>query len=314
MFGYERANSATASGSPTARDTTHTPMPSFLLDHGRFATFDVPAACMGTSASGINDKGHIVGKYNDGTTPGGAGAREHGFLRTDDGRFTTFDLPGVRSTSPLGINDRGHIVGVYSHTSGRVGDDPNRRGFLLDGGKLTKIDVPGAEYTQAFDVNNRGQVVGEYLDADGYHGFLWEHGDFTRLDFIEPGLTETEFATSALGINERGQIVGIAIPLGDPMTIRGYVRDQGVYSIIKAPKKPLTAAFGINDRSQIVGAMSDSTLPSGHGFLLADRHMAEFTPLGVPGATGTVALGVNNRGQMVGFYTTREEVMPQRYR
>ena len=49
---------------------------------------------------------------------------EHGYLRDRDGRFTTVDLPGVRSTSPLGmnapfgVNDGGRIVGSYAAAPG----------------------------------------------------------------------------------------------------------------------------------------------------------------------------------------------------
>lgn len=68
---------------------------------------------MGTSPGGIDNRGRIVGKYNDGTTATGPGASEHGFLRDRRGRFTRIDLPGAKATAVTSLNDRGQIVGAY---------------------------------------------------------------------------------------------------------------------------------------------------------------------------------------------------------
>ena len=296
------APAAPASGAApadVAGSAARTPNPAFLLERGRFTTFDAPGATTGTTAFGINDRGQIVGKYNDGTSSSGPGAREHGFVRHPDGRFTTIDLPGVRSTSPLGINDRGQIVGVYSLTTGRVGDDPNRRAFLLERGRVTWLDAPGARYTQAYGVNDRGQVVGEFQDAAGYHGFRWEKGRFTTIDAPGEGL-----ATSTVGIDDGGRIVGITVDLSEPTRIRGFLLDRHGFTAVVAPGRAATAPLGINDRGRIVGTLSDADLSSGDGFLLTGlpRGRPRFTTFDVPGAASTVALGVNDRGQIVGSY------------
>jgi hypothetical protein len=49
---------------------------------------------------------------------------------------------------------------------------------------------------------------------------------------------------------------------------------------------------------QIVGFYSDST--GQHGFLYDG---GVFTPIDVPGASQTLAIGINPRGQIVGFYS-----------
>ena len=217
--------------------------PGYLLDKGRLLGFDIPGATVGATVTGVNDRNQIVGKFNDGTAPTGAGAREHGFLRDPRGGFTTIDLPGATGTATARINDRGQIAGVYSQNTGRVGDDPNRRGFLLDHGRLIRIDAPRAVYTQGFGLNDLGQVVGEFQDPDGLHAFRWDRGRFTTLDF--PGAV----ATSALGINNRGQIVGIYF---DDLTARpGTV-----------PGAPRTTATGINDRGAITGNYANPNAPT----------------------------------------------------
>jgi hypothetical protein len=80
---------------------------------GHFTTFEAPGADTtagsynGTSPSSINDLGVITGSFSD------ASGLSHGFLRTPDGRFTTFDVPGAgeNGTFPIGINLEGAVVG-----------------------------------------------------------------------------------------------------------------------------------------------------------------------------------------------------------
>jgi hypothetical protein len=124
-----------------------------------------------------------------------------GFL-LDRGKFTTIDHPdAVLETAPYGINNRGQIVGGYD-TAGFV-----IHGFLLDRGRYTTIDVPGALRSSAIKINARGQILGDYEDArGGCHGYLLDKGRFTTIDV--PGEP-----TQALGLNDRGQVVGGTINL-----------------------------------------------------------------------------------------------------
>ena len=76
---------------------------------------------------------------------------------------------------------------------------------------------------------------------------------FTTIDV--PGAT----GTVALGINNRGQIVG---EIGS----HGFLLDRGTFTTIDVPGATFTGAFGINDRGQIVGDyQAGGTV---HGFLL----------------------------------------------
>jgi probable HAF family extracellular repeat protein len=82
----------------------------YVLDRfgrGKFTRIDFPGASL-TVASGINNRGQVVGGYLD------AEGRPHGFL-WDKGRFTTIDVPGAPNTVAFGINDRGQIVGTYEN-------------------------------------------------------------------------------------------------------------------------------------------------------------------------------------------------------
>ena len=96
---------------------------------GALTTFDVPGAGTGSyqgtgcpgCALGLNQWGAIAGIYSD------ANSVNHGFLRSPDGKITTFDAPGAGngiyqgtgcpSDCPVSLNDWGAITGVYLDTN-----------------------------------------------------------------------------------------------------------------------------------------------------------------------------------------------------
>jgi probable HAF family extracellular repeat protein len=168
----------------------------FLYEKGVVSTLDVPGATrLGrelTEATGINDRGQIVGDYRD------SQGDFHGFLY-ERGTFTTVDVPFPHiDTGPTGINNRGQIVGFYD-------DGTRRRGFLKDGTVFTPLDVPGALGTLPFGINNHGHIVGIYftsMDPTGNRGFVYDGQRFTPVHVPTAVLTEPR------GINDRGQLVG----------------------------------------------------------------------------------------------------------
>lgn len=73
----------------------------------KITSFDVSGA-LATYARAINSEGQITGYYD-------AGGGFHGFLRDQNGVFTSFDVPGsIGSTFALDINSKGQIMGMYS--------------------------------------------------------------------------------------------------------------------------------------------------------------------------------------------------------
>jgi uncharacterized membrane protein len=102
--------------------------------------------------------GQIVGSYRD------TAGNDHGFL-LDQGRYTTFDVPGSQFTSATGINASGQIVGLYSDFDGL-------QAFLLDKGRYSRLHPSGLTQSVANGINAAGQIVGSYTDARVTHGFL----------------------------------------------------------------------------------------------------------------------------------------------
>ena len=83
---------------------------------GRYRPVAIPprlaaTAPEGISPMGLNDRGQIVGEYQD------QDGVDHGFLLDRGDRFTRIDVPGAKGTEAIKLNNRGQIVGAYSDTA-----------------------------------------------------------------------------------------------------------------------------------------------------------------------------------------------------
>jgi uncharacterized membrane protein len=221
------------------------------------------------------------------------GVNAHGFIGdTRNGPFARIDAP--RSglfTVVFGIENDGRAVGGYVDGRGRL------HGFLRTAESFTQIDVPGAAATFAARMNARGQIVGGYSEQrlipalELTHGFLFESGRFTRIDV--PGAVRTQ----VFGINNTGQTTGEYVDANGKT--HGFLLDDGNFTTIDVPGSTATFAYDIDDSGQVLGFSYDGA--AFHGFL-RDAQGA-FTAIDMPGAEerGTLSLGFNNRGQIVGI-------------
>jgi probable HAF family extracellular repeat protein len=236
-------------------------------------TFDVPGSSF-TDPFGINNVGQIVGVFS-----GGA------FLYSN-GIFSTIQVSGAQ-LSPSGINNTGQIVGSLHDNIGTA-----NHGFLDNNGTITSFDV-GDRTTGANSINDLGQIAGGYTSFSTFqHGFVGTIGAFNTLDV--PGA----IGAVALGINSAGQIV-----LGNS-SAGSFLDTGGVFTAINVPgAMPLTtAATAINNLGQITGYFGDRT--GGHIFV---DTAGVFTTFDIPGnnpAISPQAFGINDRGQIVGRFST----------
>jgi hypothetical protein len=147
---------------------------------GQLTTFEAPGSGNGNNqgtgcpgcAPGLNQWGAIAGTYTDTNNV------YHGYLRSPQGKFTTFDAPGAGgganegtgcpSDCPVSLNDFGAITGIY------IDANDNLHGYLRSPeGKFTTVDGPGSLDMYFVNLNDWGSITGYYIDAnDVYHGFL----------------------------------------------------------------------------------------------------------------------------------------------
>jgi hypothetical protein len=139
------------------------------------------------------------------------------------------------------------------------------------------------------------------------HGFrLDRDGDFHVIDHpdaattIGPNLPIT--GTNLSGVNNRREIVGIYED--ESRVIRNFLGTRrGNYQAIDPPGSFADEeAVDINNRGDIVGFVDDAgTNDQGARGFLRTRH-GRYRTIQVPGAASTVALRINDRRQIAGFY------------
>ena len=217
-------------------------------------------------------------------------------------------LRDVSLRQAIQINDAGKIVGSYRDaTSGQP------HGFLLSGGVYTTIDDPNA--ATGFEPRPGDGSMGHQRLPDrswgdircrlGPHGFLLSGGVFTTIDVPNAAIGSAD-GTGASAINASGQIVGYYDTFGAPGPgVHGFLLSGGVYTTIDDPNGYYsTFPSGSTTLGRSLGTMSMPAVVS-HGFLYSGGVYTTIDdPVGAtaPLANGTEAFGINNAGQIVGFY------------
>jgi probable HAF family extracellular repeat protein len=214
----------------------------FLLKDGQYTSIEYPGAA-DTLGSATNTQGDIVGNaiMSDGT--------RSGFL-LKSGTFTPITVTGQPNFGLGGINDAGDMVGSADGI-----------GFLLHNGTATRIVFPHAA-TYPSKINNNGTVVGFYIDTrHKVHGFLWENGAFTTIDYVGSRITY------ASGINNLGTVVGQYEDPALRSQVRGYTWNNGTFGTISYGSQWVDVT-GINDNGVIVGNTTPRQvgIPA-HGFM-----------------------------------------------
>jgi len=212
--------------------------------------------------------------------------------------FTTLDDPlaaasAFAGTLAYGINASGQVVGYYTNTTGG-----GTHGFLYSGGTYTNFDDPDAGntgQTLAQGINNLGQIAGYYINGPQELGFIKIGNSYP---FIVNPLNVNN-VTQAHGINSSGEVVG---SYTDAAGTHGfvYLANLGVFAPFYDPGFPTVILNGINENGTlIVGQHQGAGVPTGFVW-----NGAFFVSLQDPlaGNNGTAATGVNDSGQVVGYY------------
>lgn len=132
-----------------------------------------------------------------------------------------------------------------SSSSGRAADTPWTRLDFLPGSL-----GPAAART----INERGEVAGFSFAVNGatFHAAVWSKDGV--IDLPPPsGYTASE----ALGMNNRGQVVGVALRPGSYAVRTAVLWQNGTATILPSlPDRVGNIARAINDMGQIVGSSS----------------------------------------------------------
>jgi hypothetical protein len=163
-------------------------------------------------------------------------------------------------------------------------------------------------------INNFDEAAGFWTDNNGH-----QHGFVVELDTQSPSLSRfieippTTFAgavgTQASDITNNEEMCGFWTDAkGNNHGFFGFLGQKFfTFNVkIKGVTVTSTSPFGCNDEGEIVGSFTDSN-GNVHGFILVDRRFFQFDAPGSSqtpafGTMGTLINGVNDRGDIVGFF------------
>jgi hypothetical protein len=234
------------------------------------------------------------------TLSNGGNGTAYSFRTLDNANDLTFN-------QLLGINDEGVIAGYFG--SGAQGH-PNK-GYLLlppfySQHSYASENFPGSVQTQVTGLNNRGVTVGFWSDmnnasmSNDNFGFVEVDGHFRTADF-PTGSPASPPVDQLLGVNDSDVAVGFYTDANGNNHGYEYNIADNTYSSVVDPGAPGTSltAAAINDRGDVAGVYTNPANGNTDGFLKTN---GQFIDLAVPGASSTMALGVNNFDEVVGVY------------
>jgi len=274
---------------------------------------------------GISDARVIVGYFGDGTV-----VPNNGYVLVPKNHYSVENFTNLPSgdfasqTQAIGINNRTFpdIVGFYTDNATGF-----THGFLDANGTQFPVDDPAGSppnvatpVQNLLGINDSGKAAGFWTDNNGKeHGFVVELNtqSLTALKFIEipPSIFAGAVATQASDITDKDTVCGFWTDnAGNNHGFFGPLGQRYSPVNVHIPNVTVTSTspFGCNDKGEIVGSFTDSA-GNVHGFLFANRRFHQFDAPGSSqtaafGVMGTFINGVNDEGDIVGFFSDGTKV------
>lgn len=273
---------------------------------------------------GISDGRVIVGYFGDGTI-----IANNGYVFVPENHYSvenftnpTYLVPSgdfASQTQAIGINNKpfADVVGFYTDNATGF-----THGFLDTNGVQSPVDDPEGSTPNVttpaqnlLGINDFGKAAGFWTDNSGNeHGFIVEldtqmPSDSTFIE-IPPSTFTGAVATQASNITDNDDVCGFWTDSNG--NNHGFFGRLGFHFNsfnvqIKGVTVTSTSPFGCNNLGQIVGSFTDSS-GNVHGFVFTGGRFFQFD---APGSSQTAAFGVmgtfinavNDRGDIVGFFS-----------
>lgn len=193
-----------------------------------------------------------------------------------DGHYQVRELPpytGDQDGAATAINQEGQVVGISGLCGGAIGADTAEHMVIWQDGKVLRTipTLGGSYWNTPMDINDLGEVIGfsdtagDGVGAPNFQAFLWSAAPFNcngteTSGICDLGVLQGDALSEALGINNRGQVVGIS--LGSTPFGQAFIYQDGMLTnlnslVVKGTTLFLTDAQDINDEGVITGQAYD---------------------------------------------------------
>jgi hypothetical protein len=267
-----------------------------------FTTIDNPGDPTFNQLLGITNTGEISGYFGSGAT----GHPNQAYLIAPP--YTSYqpaNVPGSVQTQADAINGS-TVAGFWSGTNNGIGQDANY-GFVrtTKSGKTQYFLVNDAAGSipataQVLGVNGSQIAAGFYVDANGNsHGFAYSVATSTYTPVTVPGAVQV----SATGINNSNLICGFYVDSANIQHAFLKALTGGTAIHFTVPGAAVTQFLGVNSKGVAVGFYQLTSNDITHGIIYNPAN-GQWQQLDDPnGVGGTVLNGLNDKGEIVGFYT-----------
>jgi len=211
---------------------------------------------------------------------------------------------GYPLASPSAINNNGLVLGIAYTNSYQTLEAVTWQ----NGAPTVLLPLTPGDFTSVGGTNNAGVIAGaegSYTGATVAHAIIWQNGVPTSLPPLTQGTSAGAAAINDIGAIVGGTAIGTTDATGVQNTHAIFWQNSSATPIDLGTLPGYSTrsnAVAINNADQIIGT-SVNTAADGsqvkHSFIWQNGVM---TDLGVlPGETSTIATGINNAGQVVGY-------------
>lgn len=278
-----------AAGTPTGRVCK-----GFRWQNGQMTALPPFPGGYSSYATGVNNAGEVVGWAENGVHDPTC---NHSF-QTLQFRAAIWQpagtmqelppLPGDSTSAATAINDLGQVVGISGDCGIAVGGVSARHAVLWQNGIPTDLgNIGGDAWNTPTAITNGGTIIGFANTQPGaartFQAFVWTPGNGMQSLGTLPG----DFRSEALGINEKGEIVGLSRgnPPNAPFLIRAFLWENGKMTDMNSltgGSPYLLFANDIDQEGHIVGEALDLNTGDAPGFLATPGPPGAAIPAATP--------------------------------
>jgi len=264
MVGVNDSSEAVGTGTVKVNGRVTNHAFSYNYKKGTFRDLTVATSGRLVSATGINNRGQVVG----GLKTAGSAPNRAGVLT--NGRLVPLQVPAeFVGLWTVGINNAGQVAGTLHDSANKY------TAFRSQGGVVNPLGTTGTfTGSRAYGIGPKGEVAGSLLGSgQPSHAFVWKDGTMTDLGTLQADATAKSIAT---GVDGRGRVVGSSQAGYDT---RGVVWIGGVAQDLNALVDPtlgatIRRAIAVNEVGVITatnGAFFSTDDGTGRLFLLWPR-------------------------------------------